>query len=375
MQKTAFLNLFSLLVMGCKTSPKAGSSDNEPDSDSMKSCCVSGSVQTKYDLMMAGSKSETTLAYEGMVLIPAGEFNMGGRDKRFARPDEFPVHRVKVDGFYMDEHEVTNRQFAAFVAATGYITTAEQVPDWDEMKKTLPPGTPKPPADFFVPGSLAFNPPDHAVPLDNPLVWWKWAKGVSWRTPEGSGSTIEGKEDYPVVHVSWFDANAYAQWAGKRLPTEAEWEYAARGGYDDFVYPWGNEGVDEGAVKTNSWQGNFPNENSLRDNFYGLAPVKQFNPNAFGLYDMAGNVWEWCNDWYHHDYYTTFSAGGVAHNPQGPASSFDPMEPGAQKKSMRGGSFLCNDIYCSGYRAAARMKSTPDSGAPHTGFRCVKDAE
>lgn len=312
---------------------------------------------------------------EGMVRITGGEFYMGGRNKQFARPDEFPVHRVKVKSYYMDEHEVTNAQFKRFVDATGYKTIAERPVDWDELKKSLPAGTPKPSEDALAPGSLVFNPPNHAVPLTDHSIWWKWQKGANWRQPDGPGSSIEGKDNYPVVHVCWYDAQAYAAWAGKRLPTEAEWEYAARAGSDGNVYPWGNEGVDIGEVKANSWQGNFPNQNTARDAFQRLAPVKQFAPNRFGLYDMAGNVWEWCSDLYHHNYYSTFDANSVANNPQGPEASYDPMEPGVKKYVIRGGSFLCNDTYCSGYRSAARMKNSPDSAAPHIGFRCVVDAD
>ena len=307
--------------------------------------------------------------------IPGGEFFMGGRDKKFARSDEFPVHKVRVNSFYIDKHEVTNRQFRAFVDATGYITTAEKAPDWNEMKKNMPFDSPRPPDSMLIAGSLVFSPPNHKVNLDNALIWWKFVPGANWKHPFGPKSDIEGKDDFPVVQVSWYDANAYAHWAGKRLPTEAEWEYAARGGFDNYIYPWGNEGVDVGKVKANSWQGHFPNFNSERDGFYYMSPVMSFNPNGFGLFDMAGNCWEWCSDWYHHDYYSTFSNTSVADNPQGPLESYDPMEPFARKKSTRGGSYLCNDTYCSGYRAAARMKSTPDSSAPHIGFRCVADLE
>jgi len=364
--------LFMLISAGCKDNSQKKVQNQTVGKDSL-SCCISPSDASKYALMM---QQDTTLAVEvpqGMVFIRGGIFNMGGRDKKFARPDEFPVHKVSVKSFYMDEHEVTNKQFAEFVNATGYITLAEIDPDWEEIKKSLPPGTPKPPAGVLVAGSMEFNPPDHPIPLDNHMAWWKWTVGASWKTPEGPGSNIEGKEEYPVVHISWLDAKAYADWAGKRLPTEAEWEYAARAGNDDFVYPWGNEGVDKGAPKANSWQGNFPNYNSNKDGFYSSAPVKSYAPNNWGLYDMAGNVLEWCSDWFHYDYYATFSAAEIARDPQGPDRSYDPMEPMAQKKVMRGGSYLCNDSYCAGYRAAARMKSTPDSATPHCGFRCVRD--
>lgn len=368
------LIVFLFIISSCNNNPEKSTSKNNSHEDSLANC-ISTSAALKYELLTEQSNSELEVIPEGMVFIPDGVFSMGGRDKNFARQDEFPVHKVRVAGFYMDEHEVTNREFKKFVDVTGYITMAERPIDWEEMKKTLPSDTKPPKPEDLAPGSMEFNPPNHPVPLNNAFIWWKWTKGLSWKTPDGLGSSVEGKDDYPVVHISWFDAKAYADWAGKSLPTEAQWEYAARGGHDDYVFSWGNEGVDVGKVKANSWQGNFPNYNSVRDGFYGLAPVKQFAPNAWGLYDMSGNVWEWCNDWYHSDYYSSFENIEIAHNPQGPTISYDPMEPDAQKKTIRGGSFLCNDSYCSGYRAAARMKSTPDSAAPHIGFRCVINIE
>lgn len=326
---------------------------------------------TSSDTSTAMMKSET-ISYEDMVYIPGGTFMMGG-DNEQARPDEFPRHKVTVTEFYMDAHEVTNTQFREFVEATGYVTVAERKPDWEEIKKQLPPGTPKPPDDVLVPSSLVFYSSDHPLSLNNASQWWKWEAGASWKHPEGKGSSIENKDDYPVVHVSWEDADAYAKWAGKRLPTEAEWEWAARGGRENQIYPWGDENIDRGAIKANSWQGEFPYKNTLRDEFYGLAPVKSFSPNAFGLYDMAGNVWEWCQDWYDANYYQTINSPQGITNPQGPAQSHDPAEPLIPKKVVRGGSFLCNDSYCSGYRVAARMKSSVDTGLSHTGFRCVAD--
>ncbi len=307
----------------------------------------------------------------GMVLIPGGLFEMGG-DNNQAGPDEYPKHKVKVSPFYMDVTEVTNAQFKKFVDATHYITTAEKKPDWEELKKSVPPGTPKPPDSLLVPASLVFHETKTPVDLNDYSRWWSWVKGANWKHPEGPASSIRGKENYPAVQVSWDDAMAYCKWAGKRLPTEAEWEFAARGGLVNNIYPWGNESINVGKPKANSWEGKFPYLNEKKDGFYKLAPIKSFAPNGYGLYDMAGNVWEWCSDWYDADYYKTL-ANKITINPQGPDRSFDPQETYTPKRSMRGGSFLCNDAYCSGYRVSRRMKSSPDTGLEHTGFRCVKD--
>tara|TARA_A100001011_G_scaffold366627_1_gene419329 strand:+ start:1027 stop:2067 length:1041 start_codon:yes stop_codon:yes gene_type:complete len=307
----------------------------------------------------------------GMVWIPKGNFMMGSEGPQ-ARPDEAPVHRVNVDGFWIDKTEVTNAQFDAFVKATGYETTAEKPVDWEEMKKQLPPGTPKPHDSLLQASSLTFKATNGPVDLNNYAAWWEWKPKASWRNPRGKGSSIEGKENHPVVHVSWDDANAYAQWAGKRLPTEAEWEWAARGGLKEKKYPWGDEEINSGKAKANSWEGSFPYYNINKDLFFYSAPVKSFEANGYGLYDMAGNVWEWCSDWYHYDYYKTL-AGKTSVNPRGPENSYDPNNPYIAQKIIRGGSFLCNDTYCSGYRVASKMKSSPDTGSEHTGFRCVKD--
>ncbi|WP_255547629.1 formylglycine-generating enzyme family protein [Mucilaginibacter sp. dw_454] len=318
------------------------------------------------------TKSIADHSHKGMVWIKAGTFSMGG-DNDQAGPDEFPKHKVTVKGFWMDATELTNGQFAKFVKATGYITTAERKPDWNELKKQVPPGTPKPDESLLVAASLVFNQPSHPVNLNDYSQWWSWEKGADWKHPHGPKSNIIGKDNYPVVHISWFDAVAYCKWAGKRLPTEAEWEWAARGGLSDEIYPWGNEPVDAGEPKANTWQGEFPNKNTLRDKFFYSAPVGSFKPNGYGLYDMAGNVWEWCADYYRNDYYQTINKPQGVANPQGPADSYDPDEPYAKKRVIRGGSFLCNDSYCSGYRVARRMKSTEDSGMEHLGFRCVQD--
>lgn len=304
--------------------------------------------------------------HDGMVFIPEGTYLMGASDQN-GRDDEYPQHKVHINGFWIDITEVTNASFAKFVAATGYVTTAEKKPDWEEMKKQLPPGTPKPPDSVFVAASLVFSAPKSVVNLSDASQWWAWKKGADWKHPNGPNSSIKGKESYPVVHVSWDDAMAYCKWASKRLPTEAEWEYASRGKLNNALYPWGNEEIEKGKPKANTWQGSFPVKNTNWDGFGKLAPVKQFKPNGYGLYDMAGNVWEWCSDWYRSDYYQT----GIENNPQGPADSYDPMEPSTPKRVVRGGSFMCNASYCSGYRVTARMKTSADTGLEHTGFRCV----
>ncbi len=322
---------------------------------------------SKVDLTNNTQKSESSIhsSHENMVFIKGDTFEMGA-DNNQAYEDEFPKHKVKLDGFWIDVTEVTNAQFAQFVKATNYTTTAENKIDWEVLKKQLPVGTPKPSDEQLQPGSLVF----HTIKSDADF-WWKMETGANWKHPSGPKSSIIGKENYPVVQVSWDDAQAYCKWANKRLPTEAEWEFAARGGLKNNIYTWGNEPIDEGKPKANSWQGNFPYENTITDLFLKSAPVKSFLSNGYGLYDMAGNVWEWCQDWYDYNYYNTISNG--ASNPKGPTKSYDPDDIYASKKTIRGGSFLCNDGYCSGYRNARRMKETPDTGMEHIGFRCVSD--
>ncbi len=310
----------------------------------------------------------------GMVWIPGGDFTMG-TDSELGWPDEKPAHRVRVNAFWMDEHEVTNAQFREFVDATGYVTTAEKPPDLDEIMRQLPPGTQPPPNANLVPGSLVFVPTEGPVPLNDPSRWWKWTPGACWKHPDGPDSNIDDKNDYPVVQVSWDDAIAYAKWAGKRLPTEAEWEFAARGGLDGQPYVWGDEKPSDTAIHANIWQGEFPWKNTAQDGYERAAPVKSYKPNGYGLYDMAGNVWEWCADRYRADYYKQFAGGGSIDNPQGPNTSFDPRNPRAESRAQRGGSFLCNDSYCSRYRPSARHGCSPDTGMSHVGFRCVKSSE
>ena len=310
-----------------------------------------------------------------MVWIPGGEFSMGSdveSESLCGLPgvtrDALPVHRVSVDGYWMDQTEVTNEQFAAFVKAKGYVTVAETKPTREEF--------PTAPEENLIAGSTVFTTTAAPVPLDNYFQWWNYVPGADWRHPTGSHSDLAGREKYPVVQVVYEDAVAYAKWAGKRLPTEAEWEFAARGGSSGNVYVWGNELKPGGKFQANIYQGDFPLEggDTGEDGFKGIAPVSQYAPNAYGLYDMAGNVWEWTNDWYRADYYASLAEqDGVTRNPQGPETPFDPAEPTEKKRVHRGGSFLCTDKYCTRYIVGTRGKGEARTGSNHVGFRCVMD--
>jgi formylglycine-generating enzyme required for sulfatase activity len=280
---------------------------------------------------------------------------------------------VQVNAFFLDVTDVTNAQFSKFVAATNYVTTAERKPDWAEIAKQLPPGTPKPPDSQLVPGSLVYSPPGRRVPLDDLSQWWRWVPGASWRHPEGPGSSIAKRSDHPVVQVSWDDAVAYCSWAGKRLPTEAEWERAARGGLEGKRFAWGDEFKPGGKFVTNTYTGEFPVRDTAEDGWAGTSPVKSFPPNGYGLYDMAGNVWNWTSDWYRPDTFVAAAASGkVAVCPTGPERSFDPADPYSPKRVTKGGSFLCSASYCESYRPSARRGTPPDTGSGHVGFRCAR---
>lgn len=319
-----------------------------------------------------------TPAPSGMVWIPGGEFSMGCTDPRAdlcggneSMDDARPVHRVALAPYWMDRTEVTNAEFARFVAATGYITFSERKPRAEDYPGATP--------DQLVPGSVVFSPPREAVPLDNALRWWRYVPGADWRHPSGPNSTIVGHDQDPVLHIAYVDAAAYAAWAGKRLPTEAEWEFAARGGLTGARYTWGEDLTVNGRWMANIWEGAFPHKNSEDDGFIGIAPVASFPANAYGLHDMAGNVWEWCSDWYRPDAYALAqraAGGGVVRDPRGVAESesFDPQEPGMPKRVQRGGSYLCTDQYCTRYMVGTRGKGAADTGSNHVGFRCVRDA-
>jgi formylglycine-generating enzyme len=312
-------------------------------------------------------------APEGMVWIPGGEFSMGSNldsESICSLPgvcrDAAPIHRVYVDPFWIDSTEVTNRQFAEFVKETGYVTVAETRPSQEEF--------PTAPPENLIAGSIVFAPTPDPVPLHNHFQWWSYVPGADWRHPTGPESSIEGRENYPVVQIAYPDAEAYARWAGKRLPTEAEWEFAARGGVAGQLYAWGNELRPNGKFVANIYQGKFPvaGGDTAEDGFAGIAPVAQYPPNAYGLFDVGGNVWEWTSDWYRADYYQQLSTEGVARNPKGPDIPFDPAEPGEKKRVHRGGSFLCTDQYCTRYMIGTRGKGEASTGSNHVGFRCVK---
>jgi sulfatase modifying factor 1 len=310
---------------------------------------------------------------EGMVWIPGGEFSMGAQDPpdindevgMNATKDSRPIHRVYVDGFWMDKTDVTNREFSEFVKATRYVTVAERTPKAEDF-----PGAPP---ENLVAGSVVFHPPGHSVLLNDYYQWWTYVHGANWRHPEGPKNSLRGREHFPVVQVAYEDAIAFAKWAGKRLPTEAEWEFAARGGLSGKPFVWGDQFRPGGKWMANTYQGRFPVKDSGDDGHVGISQVGLYPPNGYGLYDMAGDVWQWVSDWYRPDYYERFAAtNSVVRNPLGPMSSFDPDEPDQPKRVMRGGSFLCTDQYCSRYMVGTRGKGEVSTGTNHLGFRCVE---
>ncbi len=365
MSKTNHFHVLSLLiviVLGCNKKPKQTDLQNDGDQN------------PTVDLIVALPKN--IQAPKGMVWIPGGEFYQGAvPSDTMAMNHEKPRHKVAVDGFFMDIHEVTNKQFSEFVRATGYVTVAERELEWAEMKKQLPPGTKKPHDSILQPGSLVFKKTMSSVPnLYDYSQWWQWKIGANWKHPNGPGSSIKGKENHPVVQIAYEDALAYCKWVGRRLPTEAEWEYAARGGRDKSIFFWGND-VGQLNAHANTWEGEFPVKNTEEDGFELRAPVMSYPSNDFGLYDMAGNVWEWTNDWYNIDYYKGLAENGQTVNPKGANTAYNPSNPFLQEKIIKGGSFLCSVSYCASYRISARMATSTDSGAEHLGFRTVVGLE
>ena len=298
-----------------------------------------------------------------MVWIPGGTFMMGSNDHY---PEEAPAHAVTVDGFWMDQYTVTNAQFSRFVEETNYVTWAERAPNPEDYPGAKP--------EMLVPASVVFRRPGYKVSLHDAYQWWTYVPGANWRHPLGPGSSLKGLARHPVVHVAFEDACAYATWAGKGLPTEAEWEFAARGGLEGAVFVWGDEFEPDGRILANTWQGEFPNENLLTDGYEWTAPVGSFPPNGYGLYDMAGNVWQWTIDWYqqHNEIEQTCCA---MFNPRGgkPEKSYDPRTPNVKipRRVMKGGSYLCAPNYCQRYRPAARMAQAVDTSTCHLGFRCI----
>ncbi len=351
--------LLAFFKLGCKQEKGSAVPENFPREENRK-------------VSLLRQLPEGTQVPENMVWIPGGEFYRGAlADDHMAMSHEKPTHKVAVDGFFMDIHEVTNAQFAEFVNETAYKTIAEQEIIWGEIQKQLPEGTAKPHDSILQPGSLVFKKSATSVQnLYDFSQWWQWTVGASWKHPDGPASSIVGKEAYPVVHIAFEDAQAYCHWAGRRLPTEAEWEYAARGGKYGQVYSWGNDSA-QLARMANSWNGEFPVTNDLSDGFEGRAPVKSYPPNAFGLFDMAGNVWEWTGDWYHSNYYNELNKAGISVNPSGAETAYNAGNPYAVEKVIKGGSFLCNASYCASYRASARMATSIDSSLEHLGFRTV----
>jgi formylglycine-generating enzyme required for sulfatase activity len=317
-------------------------------------------------------KSSVISAPDGMVWVDTKTFVMGAKEEdAYAMEREKPAHKVKVDGFFIDATEVTNRQFKEFVDATQYITVAERPIDWEEMKKTLPVGTPKPHDSILQPGSLVFNKQVNAVVnMNNYTQWWTWKIGANWKHPEGPDSTIEGKEDYPVVHIAYEDAMAYCKWANRRLPTEAEWESAALGKNVASIFTWGNE-TEKLNEYANTWQGQFPIKNESKDGFEFIAPVKSFPANSIGIYDMLGNAWELTSDLFNENYYKQIDSSKEFVNPKGAKTSFSSSNPYQQEHVIKGGSFLCHASYCASFRISARMGTSFDSSSDHTGFRTV----
>lgn len=348
---------FAFIFISCNQASQPNQSSNSLG-DNVAVCAAEGMpVRGGYITEVDTKEKAVNFDSLGMVWIPSGSFKMGSNEF----PDAQPIHEVQLDGFWMDAHEVTNAQFALFVEATGYQTVAERALN--------PQDFPNVPLDLLVPGSAVFSPPSGNVNLNNHTQWWEYVAGANWRHPQGPSSDIKGKENHPVVQVCYEDAAAYAKWAGKRLPTEAEWEYAARGMKENSKYYWGNDLKPNGKYVANIYQGSFPTKDTKEDGFSGTAPVKSYAANAFGLYDMEGNVWEWCSDLYRPDYYKS----SPSKNPQGPSDSFDPQEPGLIKRVQRGGSFLCSDQYCERYISGSRGKGEVSSASNNIGFRCAGD--
>ena len=327
----------------------------------------------------ANNQKDKSISFEtpdGMVWVEGKSYTKGAKQNDdYAMMREKPSHEVYIDGFYIDVTEVTNNQFQKFVNETGYLIIAEREIDWDEMKKSLPAGTPKPHDSILQPGSLIFNDKLKKVDnMNNYFQWWRWQTGANWRSPKGPGSSIENKGNYPVVHIAYEDAKAYCEWANRRLPTEAEWESAAQGNYKNAVFTWGDD-LKLLNSNANTWQGKFPVKNESTDGYEMIAPVKSFPANSIGIFDMVGNVWEITDDLFNVNYYSEISTETELKNLKGASSCYNPSNPYEIQYVMKGGSFLCHDSYCASYRISARMGVSVGSGSDHTGFRTVATPE
>ncbi|WP_411766485.1 formylglycine-generating enzyme family protein [Winogradskyella sp. A3E31] len=355
--------MFLILVFGCKSETKSGEQINTVTTKEKKN---------DSDIQLLVDQPKGLKTPEGMVWVDGKTFIQGAKaNDRFAMMREKPAHKVAVDGFFIDITEVTNKDYKAFVDATGYVTVAERPIDWEEMKKELPPGTPKPHDSILRPGSLIFNKEvQTVVNMENYSQWWTWKIGANWRMPEGPGSSIEDKDDYPVVHIALEDALAYCKWANRRLPTEAEWESAAQGTATEQIYTWGNN-YEVLNSKANTWQGRFPTKNEGLDGFEMLSPVKSYAPNSIGIYDMLGNVWELTSDLFKVNHYKEIDTSKVLLNPQGASMAYNPNNPYQKEVIIKGGSFLCHASYCASFRISAKMGTSMDSASDHTGFRTV----
>ncbi len=364
---TLFLSL--TIVFSCKQK-------KAQDESSITEVATGKLEQTKVPVLII-EQPEDVKTPKGMVWISGGESIQGAVPQdNMAMAHEKPAHKVAVDGFFMDITEVTNDEFKKFINKTGYITLAEKKIDWEEMKKQLPEGTPKPHDSIMQPGSLTFKKTQSAVAnLYDFSQWWRWTIGANWKEPNGPGSSIKGKGNHPVVHISYEDALAYCEWAGRRLPTEAEWEKAARGNKEASTYFWG-ENSSVLSQMANTWEGEFPVMNTQTDGFENRAPVKTYPANEFGLHDMAGNVWEWTSDWYNTNYYNEVSNDKeLIYNPSGAERPYNERNLYAKEKIMKGGSFLCNASYCASYRISSRMATSMDSSSEHLGLRTVATVE
>ena len=361
-QNFILLLFFSFIILSCK---EVEQESNSLQKNQTKELARNIKIEKPSDIVIP----------EGMVWIPGGKFEQGAsQSNNMALNHEKPQHQVELDGFFMDETEVTNAEFKKFVEETGYVTVAEREIEWEEIKKQVPPGTPKPHDSILQPGSLVFKKTKESVPnLYDFSQWWEWKIGANWKHPQGPESDIEGRDDYPVVHIAFEDAEAYCEWAGRRLPTEAQWEYAAKGGLTEAQFSWGDDDSNL-SEKANTWEGEFPTENTEADGYENKAPIKSYPPNNYGLYDMAGNVWEVTQDWYNTNYYEEIK-GEKIRNPKGAQKPFNPNNPRIKEKVIKGGSFLCNASYCASYRPSARMGNSLDSSQEHLGFRTVATPE